>query len=313
MKRLFLILISIAFLGLISTYFLIPDQIIVSEAEHVETSERILEKYLTNAEELRAWWPESKGDSLSPDSIFLFNSLGFKFKRPVLNSVPVSIEEGRFTHNSVITWNLVSGKTMIIGWKTSIKASNNPIKRIAQYQHAKKIKKSMVHLLEELLTFVVSSKNVYGLNVEHKTVTDTILATTSIETKKRPTTVEIYEQIDHIKNYINGQSAEQVNAPMLNISRNPSGNYLTMVAVPVNKEIPSDSKVSVQKMIAGNILVAEVKGGPQSVAFGFEEMKAYMKDFKLTSPAMPFELLITNRIAEPDTSSWITMIYYPVL
>jgi hypothetical protein len=42
-------------------------------------------------------------------------------------------------------------------------------------------------------------------------------------------------------------------------------------------------------------------------------MKAYMKDFKLTSPAMPFELLVTNRANEPDTSKWVTKIYYPIL
>ena len=31
------------------------------------------------------------------------------------------------------------------------------------------------------------------------------------------------------------------------------------------------------------------------------------------SPAIPFESLITNRLEEPDTSKWVTKIYYPFL
>ena len=36
-----------------------------------------------------------------------------------------------------------------------------------------------------------------------------------------------------------------------------------------------------------------------------------MTDNALSSPAIPFESLVTNRMQEPDTSKWVTKIYYP--
>ena len=293
---------------LIGTYVFIPDQIIVSEVEQVESSERILEKYLSKPEYRREWWPATYDEKN-----FSYDRLQFSFEPGALNSQPVIISARGFRSHSLISWKLSSKNIFLLGWKTSIVASKNPVTRILQYQHARKIKQSMIGIMESLLTFVVDSKNVYGISVERKTVKDTILATTSMISASRPRTSDLYQKISHIENFIKKQAVSQVNSPMINISQDPKGQYQTMIAVPINKDIVPDGDISLQKMIAGNILVAEIKGGPQMVETGFTEMKAYMKDFKLTSPAMPFELLVTNRIAEPDTSKWVTKIFYPIL
>jgi len=315
MIKYFYILVLIGILFLISTYIFIPDQIIVSEAEQVESSERILEKYLNRPKERRAWWPDTtvKNRSLHNDTNFTYEGLNFSFKSPGIYSQPVLISNGKFNNHSLINWKQSSNNIYLIGWKTSIKASKNPVKRIIQYQHARKIKRSMVNILENLLAFVVDSKNVYGINVEREMLTDTILATSNILSSTYPQTTDIYKKIDQIDNYIKKQGAVQVNAPMLNISRDPAGKYLAIIALPINKDIVPNGEISLQKMIVGNILMAEIKGGPEAVQTGFSEMKTYMKDFKLISPAMPFELLVTNRITEPDTSKWVTNIYYPIL
>jgi hypothetical protein len=64
--------------------------------------------------------------------------------------------------------------------------------------------------------------------------------------------------------------------------------------------------------MGGNLLIADVKGGPNTVNDAFEEVRMYMKDHKLVAPAMPFESMVTDRYLEKDTAKWVTKIYYPI-
>jgi hypothetical protein len=41
-------------------------------------------------------------------------------------------------------------------------------------------------------------------------------------------------------------------------------------------------------------------------------MENYARDHKKQSPAIPYQLLVTNRLTEADTTKWITQINYPV-
>jgi hypothetical protein len=65
-------------------------------------------------------------------------------------------------------------------------------------------------------------------------------------------------------------------------------------------------------MVLGNILEAEVRGGEAAVQNGIEELENYKEDHEKTSPAIPFQLLVSDRSKEPDTAKWITRLYYPV-
>ncbi len=65
-------------------------------------------------------------------------------------------------------------------------------------------------------------------------------------------------------------------------------------------------------MFPGKILSTEIKGGEYAVETGFKELSNYISDNQLTSPAIPFQSLVTNRVMEPDTSKWITKLYYPI-
>jgi hypothetical protein len=42
-------------------------------------------------------------------------------------------------------------------------------------------------------------------------------------------------------------------------------------------------------------------------------MELYISDHERVPPAIPFLSLVTNRMLEPDSSKWITLIYYPVM
>jgi hypothetical protein len=91
-----------------------------------------------------------------------------------------------------------------------------------------------------------------------------------------------------------------------------SGLFKTEVAIPVNKAIPQNKIYLIKRMVPGKILVAEIKGGDYSAREALRQMHIFMTDNNLSSPAIPFQSLITNRMEEPDTLKWITKIYYPV-
>ena len=101
---------------------------------------------------------------------------------------------------------------------------------------------------------------------------------------------------------------------MLNILQQPEGGYLTRVALPVTRELPQQHDISFKRMLAGgNILITEVKGGPAQIEKASAQIENYIKDFKRMSPAIPFLSLVTDRRQQPDSTQWITRIYYPVM
>jgi hypothetical protein len=65
-------------------------------------------------------------------------------------------------------------------------------------------------------------------------------------------------------------------------------------------------------MIPGKILVTEVKGGNYTTGEALKQLDIYLDDNHLSSPAIPFESLVTDRSQETDTAKWVTKIYYPI-
>lgn len=298
---------------LASVYLFIPKEIIVSNLEHVESSERIIAKYLNSDSNRRQWWPLTGGAATTRDSSALeYVGYKFDFETPDYNFNEVIISNNNLKAYSIITWDLSDKSLITIRWRASIQASHNPIMRVLQYIQAHKLKGHMTIIMENLLAFIVNSKNVYGLNIERSTIQDTILATSSMMSVSYPETPQVYKRIAFIKKHLQEQRATQVNPPMLNISRQGQKAYQAIIAIPANKIIKPDAGILINRMVAGNSLVAEIKGGPHTIAEGLKQMKIYLKDFKLISPAMPFESLVTDRLAEPDTSKWVTKIYYPI-
>ena len=67
-----------------------------------------------------------------------------------------------------------------------------------------------------------------------------------------------------------------------------------------------------KNMVKGNFMISEVVGGDYSVNKASKSLQQYFTDFHLTSMAMSFTMLVTDRILQPDSSKWITKLYQPV-
>lgn len=314
MKKMIYLFLGLILLSTCCIYIFIPGQINISKVEQVESSDRIIANYLNNSSKRQQWWPGNLSKkSTTKDSIkFQLNGYEYQFKPGSLSSTNVRIIKEDLKTNGVITWEALAKSTYKITWRTAFHASNNPIKRLLQYQQARQIKHEMNLILPNFLTFIVNSKNIYGFNIERLMVKDTILATSTMLSRSYPETDKIYSLINEVKAYAIKNGSRPVNVPMLNVSKDPYGAYNIMVALPIDKNIKPGNFVTVNHMVPGNILVTEIRGGQGKIAEGFLQIKNYIHDFKLASPAMPFESLVTDRTKEPDTAKWVTKIYYPI-
>jgi hypothetical protein len=84
------------------------------------------------------------------------------------------------------------------------------------------------------------------------------------------------------------------------------------VAIPINKRLPDKGPFFQRHMVPGKFLFTTIQGGPGTIQHTFKQLQLYVEDFRRTAMAIPFQLLVTDRMGDPDTSKWITHIYVPV-
>ena len=100
---------------------------------------------------------------------------------------------------------------------------------------------------------------------------------------------------------------------MLNVLKFDNSHFEVMTAIPVDKALPETSEFAPKFLLkGGHILEAQIQGGPYTIENSLKEFENYRADYKFTSPAIPYQLLVTDRVKETDTTKWITRLYYPV-
>jgi hypothetical protein len=313
MKRI-LISLSIAIVLLLaSVYLFIPNRISISEKVTVPASKDALLRKLGNSSDWHKWWPDkTMADSLK--GIFLLNGIQYKIADKKTLSLSLNVSGKDLNILTDLTFIPENTENSIISFNGVIPTSYNPIKRVQRFFIANKIKKGIPELLQSIKSYHSNTFNLYGYDIQKKRVVDSTLLSTSKEIKGYPSTAIVYSLIDELKNYIQQQSANETGYPMLNIFTKDSITYLVKVAIPVDKKLPSSGNISYRWMLGGgNILITEVKGDNQEIQKAYTQIQQYISDYKRVAPAIPFESLVTDRRKQPDSSQWITKIYYPVM
>ena len=297
-------------------YVFIPGEIQVHSQAYIKFPRTGLERILFNDDSWKKWFPSTsekeKGGTAVQD--YSFNNYQYKLQGKRTSSILFDIYKGNTVFTSSLNLFYEDKNSAILEWNALLPASNNPLKKLQAYFVAKKIKKDLTSILKELEFFFTKTENIYGCLIEEKLVEDSVLMATDTISKGYPSTEFIYRLIDNLKKNMMGNSIKETGFPMLNTTTKDSIHYIVKVAIPVNKEMPSSGNISYKKMMkTGNILVAEVKGGPHIINKTFIQMENYVTDHERIAPAIPFLSLVTNRMEEPDSSKWVTRIYYPVM
>jgi hypothetical protein len=313
MKKILLFLIIALLLCISAVYLLIPNRISVSEKTIVNANQEALLRKMGNTTNWQNWWPGEKMTGSQKNDL-LFNSYQYEITDQKTLSIPVLISKPGFKTLTEFTFIAINTESTTVFIDAIIPTSYNPFKRLQLFFAANRIKKDVKTILQLVKEYYSVTSNLYGYDIQKKRVIDSTLLSNVKEIKSYPSTEIIYSLVDELKEYIKKQSAVETGFPMLNIFTKDSITYLVKVAIPVNKKLPDSGNISYKWMLGGgNILITEVKGGNGEIQKAYHQVQIYISDYKRTAPAIPFQSLVTDRRKEPDSSKWVTRIYYPVM
>jgi hypothetical protein len=298
------LVLSIAFL-LAAVYLFIPRKIKIEAAVPLNAALPGVFRTLINDSNWKKWWPG--------ETPFAYNKQAYSIKGKFFNVFDIDIYSDKDTINSRMELVFVEANTMTILWNAELVSSNDPFKRFERYRYAKQTEKNMNAILQSLQTFFQKKENIYGVDIKETLVKDSALISTRRKFDHYPDAQEVDSMIQSLKKYISQNKAIEKNSPMLNVFELGNSRYEAMTAIPVDKELPKTNEFAPKFLLkGGNILEAQIQGGPYTIEKGLKELENYRADYKFNSPAIPYQLLVTDRAKEPDTTKWITRLYYPV-
>ena len=313
MKKWWLIILIALLVLVLCSYLIIPNTVSIHQGQLVHANSRSVQRVMMDEKKWKEWWP-GKTQLTSSGPIFTYNGYTYSIVDRKLTTIDFSVADGSFSTNVSLNFIPLSADSVaftMVGEKT---LPATPAKRLQYYFKTTQLSKDFTVLLQNMQAFYSNADNIYDVHIEKALVVDSTLITTSATSKGQPTVESVYALIEKLKNYAAAQGASQTGYPMLNIRTTDSINFLTRVAIPVNKKLPSSGDIEYRWMLGGgNILITEVKGGPAALNAALLQMETYISDHNRVAPAIPFQSLITDRSKENDTSKWITRIYYPVM
>jgi hypothetical protein len=302
MKKWLIGLFILVALLLLAAYIVIPTKLTISDNILIEVNSHSAYRCLTDDTK----WEKLFGNRANQ------KTFRYRVNQILFEGAEVFIEDQNSSIPSIIKILSLNKDSSIISWTASIDNSTNPLKKIEQYFAARVIKNNMSNVLHNMKRLMEKEENIYGISVHQTKVKDTLLASMKNVSKNYPSVENIYSLITILKDYIKANKAKETGYPMLNITALDSTNFETKVAIPVNKPLNDSGAILQKRMVPGKILVAEVKGGPYTITKAFNSLENFLQDHQFSSPAIPFESLITNRLNEKDTTKWITKLYYPI-
>lgn len=305
MKKILVVLTSLLVIAFAAVYLFIPGKVKIYESVPVKATVAGVSRLLSNDATWHEWWPG--------EPTFDFNGKSYRINGHIFNAFGITIINEKDSLDSRMNLIISDDVSMSIDWSLDLTTGTNPFRRFSQYQKAKEIRKDLNTVLMSLKKFAEVPENIYGIVVNKTIVQDSVLISTRRSFDHRPNVQEIDFMIQKLKTYIEQNKAVEKNFPMLNVMMTDGSNYQAMVAIPVDRELPGTEAFAPKFLLKnGNILETQIQGGPHTIEKAFTQLENYKADHKYTSPAIPFQLLLTDRVKETDTTKWITKLYYPI-
>ena len=308
------IAIVVAFiLILLLIYWIVPAQLEVHQNTIVAVKTTAFTRQIFDEQKWQ-WWPGTKANSKPTSAMFEYHGNSYTVLQKKLTSLVIEVSNEKDSILTELFFIPIQSDSIQLNWVGIQKTRLNPLNRVKKRSWIRGIDADMNFILEKIKSFYSDEDNVYGFHIEKTIVAYSNYMFTSLRTKTYPSTELIYESVEKLKHYIQMNNAQPTGFPMLNIYRNNDSSYITKLALPVNKQLKNSGDIQYRWMLkGGNILVTEVRGGPYKIERAFSEIQNYVQDHQRIAPAIPFQSLITDRRAEPDTNRWVTKIYWPVM
>jgi len=314
MKKILVILSIILLILYAGSYFLIPQSLKISSTLTYATNGDGLFRYLTSETNWKKWWPGSISEDENNKPVYTYAGYNIQINKILYRAFDLNFIKDNQHIPVVLKVISLSTDSVLIDLDTQTDTVKNPLKKILNYFQAKKIISTFNELLAAIQTHTSSIKELYGFEFVNEKVQMQHLLSTSKTFSHYPTTQEIYLLIDYIRSYINKTDGKEEFFPMLNIETSDSASYHVRVGIPVNKKLEETKDIAAKQMVKnGNILTVEVTGDLKTIDNAMRQFGIFITDYQRSIIAIPFQSLITDRRNEPDSTKWITKIYYPVV
>jgi hypothetical protein len=305
MKKILIALVLLLLFALAAVYLFIPGKIKMETTISLEAAFPAVSRTLIEENNWKKWWPG--------ESPFNYGKQTYSINEKILSVYDINIYSGKATIHSRLELLPVKNDNMTIHWHAEQFTSSNPFIRFSQARLAMQTEKNMNAILQSLKMFLQKKENIYGVDIKETLVIDSVLISTRRQFDHFPNVHEIDSMIQSLKKYISQNYAIEKNSPMLNVFDLGNSRYEAMTAIPVDKALPKTNEFAPKFLLkGGNVLEVQIQGGPYMIEKGLKELENYRTDYNLDSPAIPYQLLVTDRAKEPDTTKWITRLYYPV-
>lgn len=303
MKKWVFVVAGALFVTVVLIDVFIPSTLTISRVELLRCRAASVWPFLSEEARWGAWWPDS------------VSRKDFHIHRLSYQAIDIRIQQGDRAYDSRLTlMSLGNQDSSLLQWETKLHCGRNPVNRVCQYLRASRLRNAMDGALAQASVFAEKRENLYGVDIEVGTLRDTLLIATQMGKMGMPTNEDIYAQVGKLSTYISEMHCHASNSPICNISPDTgrSGGYRLMVAIPVDCRLEGRGEFSFKRLIPWKYLIGEVKGGTGSVDSAFRSMDKFIRDYQLTVMAIPFQMLVTDRRRERDSTRWVTRIYYPI-
>ncbi|MGK2861561.1 MAG: hypothetical protein ACSLE0_06475 [Chitinophagaceae bacterium] len=313
MKKGFIVALTVFFLLLVSFYFFIPGKIFVTQSINSTTNLNAVYRFLSQDSNWAKWWPQPAQATSHSSRELQFGDYRFTIVNPLYNAFEINIEKGGHTISSLLHLVQSDNDTIKIEWSAASITGFNPVLRIRRYFAARGLKNKMDIALGALEKYISEVKHLYGLDIRKEKVKIEYLVTMNKSFTHYPATEDVYDLIGLIRNRIKNEQAREEDNPMLHVKIIDSSHFEAQVAIPVNIELPDTENFATKRMLKnGDILVSEIKGGRYSGEMALKQLGVYAMDHRYNNIAIPFLSLVTDRMKEPDSTNWVTRVYYPI-
>lgn len=266
-------------------------------------------RLLTDTALTDRWWPgatEERGSRTWEQGSYLVT-------QTFLNQVNLTGDRNGILSNLSISAASSGPGTSVLSFSVQTAAGSSLAWRPLQELSIMRQRREHARLMDTLTRIFGNPDRVYGFRIEHQKVKDATLLSLRQRFDHEPNPAEIAVMVDSVRSGIRSLGGRETNLPMVNVYRAEDGGIEAMIAIATDRELRADPPFSLKRMLpGGNILVAEVTGGPHRIRECQEAVDAYVKDHRMLSPAMSFQRMITERKPGTDTAGWVTTINYPV-
>ena len=308
MKKLVFIVAGILVLSVACVYIFIPRTITVERVENLSCNAAPVFRFIRDEQKWAGWWPDRGG---ARSGSYSYNGYQYRLTKLSYYNAEMRLTGPSAELTGRISVIPVSKDSTVLQWVCSFPPAKNIFERLRFFWRAGSLGSDMGKILSRAGVFFGVQKNVYGVAFREGTTTDTYLAAMRSVFENYPTTKDTYGMIRSIQAYMRESGARQTNYPIMNIDHIDSG-WRTTVSVPTDIPLKGKGPVYFMRLIPAKFLIADVQGGDSTVEAAVKGMNNYILDYRRTVMAMPYRTLVTDRMAQPDTSKWMTTIYCPI-